>query len=177
MRIIAGNLKGRIFHDPPGHNAHPMSDKIRGALFNMLGDIEGLSFLDGFAGSGALSFEAVSRGAASAVAVEEKRGPYGAITKSTKELGLEKQVKAVNADVSSWSSHNSVKKFDVVLLDPPYNHLQMNLLPKLTRHAKKGGIVVTSWPGHELPLAFDDCKLIVDKKYGDAQLVFYRKLK
>jgi len=175
MRIIAGSLKGRIFHDPPGHHSHPMSDKARGALFNTLGDIECLSVLDAFAGSGALAFEAVSRGAKSAVAIEQKRPPFKAISDSIKDLGIAKQVKAVNADAGSWSSHNSDKKFDIVLLDPPYQHLQMNLLPKLTKHAKKGGIVVVSWPGHELPPAFDDCQLLTDKKYGDAQLVFYRK--
>ncbi len=175
MRIIAGSLKGRIFHDPPGHHSHPMSDKIRGALFNMLGDIEGLTVLDAFGGSGALALEAVSRGAKSAVTIEEKRAPYGAISKSIKELGVEKQVKAVNADAGSWSAHNHAKKFDVVLLDPPFGHPQFNLLDKLVGHAKKGAVVVVSWPGHELPPVFDTCKIITDKKYGDAQLVFYRK--
>jgi 16S rRNA (guanine966-N2)-methyltransferase len=177
MRIIAGTLKGRIFHDPPGHRSHPMSEKARGALFNALGDIEGLTVLDAMAGSGALAFEAISRGAKSAVAIEQKRAPYGAITKSIKDLGISKDVKAVNADASSWSSHNRSKKFDVVLLDPPYDHPQFDLLDKLVLHAKAGGIVVVSWPGHELPPAFDSCKIITDKKYGDAQLVFYRKSK
>lgn len=176
MRIIAGALKGRIFHDPPGHHSHPMSDKIRGALFNMLGDIEGLTVLDAMAGSGALSLEAMSRGAKSAIAIEEKRAPYKAISDSIKDLGLDKQIKAINADAGSWSSHNQTKKFDIVLLDPPYQRLQLNLLTKLTSHAQKSGIVVVSWPGHELPPAFDTCQLITDKKYGDAQLVFYRKM-
>ncbi len=177
MRIIAGTLKGRIFHDPPGHHSHPMSDKVRGALFNMLGDIEGLTVLDAMAGSGALSFEAVSRGAKSAVAIEQKRGPHKAITDSIKELKLGGQVKAINADAGSWSSHNQTKQFDIVLLDPPYQDLQINLLSKLTKHAKAGGLVVVSWPGHELPPAFDTCSIISDKKYGDSQLVFYRKNK
>ena len=177
MRIIAGELKGRIFHDPPGHHSHPMSDKVRGALFNMLGDIEDLTALDAFAGSGALAFEAISRGAKNTVAIEQKRAPYGAITRSIKELGLSGRVKAINADAGSWSSHNKTKKFDIVLLDPPYDHPQFNLLDKLVLHAKKGGTVVLSWPGKELPPAFDVCSLITDKNYGDAQLVFYRKTK
>lgn len=153
-----------------------MSDKIRGALFNMLGDIEGLTVLDAMAGSGALSFEAISRGAKDATAIEAKRAPFKAIDDSVKGLGLQKQIKAINADAGSWSSHNQAKKFDIVLLDPPYQDLQINLLAKLTNHAKKGGIVVVSWPGHELPPAFDTCQLITDKKYGDAQLIFYRKV-
>ena len=176
MRIIAGELKGRIFHDPHGHHSHPMSEKARGALFNALGDIEGLTVLDAMAGSGALAFEAVSRGAKSALAIEEKRQPFKTLAQSVKDLGVQKQVKAINADAGGWSSHNHDKKFDIVLLDPPYEHLQLKLLAKLTNHAKKGGIVVVSWPGHELPPAFDTCHLITDKKYGDAQLVFYRKI-
>ena len=153
-----------------------MSDKIRGALFNMLGDIEGLTVLDAFSGSGALALEAISRGAKSAVTIEQKRAPFGAITRSVKELGVAKQVKAVNADAASWSSHNRTTKFDIVLLDPPFGLPQFNLLDKLVLHAKPGGIVVVSWPGHELPPVFDVCKIITDKKYGDAQLVFYRKV-
>jgi 16S rRNA (guanine966-N2)-methyltransferase len=175
MRIIAGELKGRIFHDPPGHHSHPMSDKIRGALFNTLGDIEGLSILDAFGGSGAVAFEAVSRGAKSAVIIEQKRAPYGAIGRSIKELGVSKQIKAINADASSWSAHNKTSKFDIVVLDPPFGRPQFALLDKLVLHAKGGGVVVVSWPGHELPPAFDECKIISAKKYGDAQLVFYRK--
>ena len=66
--------------------------------------------------------------------------------------------------------------FDIVLLDPPFGLPQFNLLDKLVLHAKKGGVVVVSWPGHELPPVFDVCKIITDKKYGDAQLVFYRKV-
>lgn len=176
MRIIAGKLKGRIFHDPPGHHSHPMSEKARGALFNALGDIEDLTVLDAMAGSGSLAFEAISRGAKNAVAIEQKRAPYGAISRSIKDLDISKEVKAVNADAASWSGHNHDKKFDIVLLDPPYNHPQFDLLDRLVIHAKAGGIVVVSWPGHELPPAFDTCRIIADKKYGDAQLIFYRKM-
>jgi 16S rRNA (guanine966-N2)-methyltransferase len=153
-----------------------MSDKVRGALFNMLGDIDGLSVLDAMAGSGALSLEAVSRGAKNAVAIEQKGAPYRCIVRSIKDLSVENQVKAINADAGSWSTHNKDKQFDILLLDPPYQHLQINLLDKLTKHAKKDGVVVVSWPGHELPPAFDSCSIISDKKYGDSQLVFYRKI-
>jgi len=70
VRIIAGYLSGRQFNSPRSNRTHPMSDKARGGLFNSLGDISGLSLLDAFAGSGALSFEAISRGTASSVAVD-----------------------------------------------------------------------------------------------------------
>ena len=70
MRIIAGYLGGRQFNSPRSNRTHPMSDKARGGLFNALGDISGLTVLDAFAGSGALSFEAISRGAESVIAVD-----------------------------------------------------------------------------------------------------------
>ena len=72
MRVIAGRLGGRLFDSPHTRRTHPMSDKARGALFNMLGDIEGMHVLDPFAGTGALSFEAISRGAASALAIASR---------------------------------------------------------------------------------------------------------
>ena len=143
MRIITGTLKGRNIHDSHGHRTHPMSEKVRGALYNTLGDIEGLTFLDTFAGSGALSFEAISRGAKNVVAVEIEKGAHAKISQNINELKLDKQVKAVRANVAGWSIHNMEKKFDIVLLDPPYDDPQENLLQKLiARHVKKAGLAV-----------------------------------
>jgi len=178
MRIIAGSLGGRTFHEPRGHKTHPMSEKIRGALFNALGDIEGLTFLDAFAGSGALSFEAASRGASSVIAIEKDRASHSVIDRNIAELSLSEIVHAVRANAGGWSIHNMEKKFDVVLLAPPYDYLQENLLATLTkRHTKAGGLMVLDWPGKkELP-EFAKTKIIEKKNYGDAQLAFYRKIK
>lgn len=153
-----------------------MSEKARGALFNALGDIEGLTFLDAFAGSGALAFEAVSRGAKNVVAIEKDKAAHSVIAKNINELGLGNEVQAVRANSAGWSIHNMEKKFDVVILAPPYDNLQTNLLDTLTkRHVKKGGLLVLDWPGKIKPPDFDNTELVVDKNYGDIQLVFYRK--
>ena len=64
MKVVAGSRGGRNFASPHNNRTHPMSDKVRGALFNALGDLDGLSVLDAYAGSGACSLEAASRGAA-----------------------------------------------------------------------------------------------------------------
>lgn len=178
MRIVAGSLKGRQFNESRGHRARPMAEKIRGALFNVLGDIDGLTFLDAFAGSGALSFESASRGAKSVTAIEKDRAAHSVIDRNIKELGLGKLVRAANANVGGWSIHNMETRFNIVLLDPPYDDLQPNLLQRLTnRHVAKGGLVVLSWPGHreDLP-AFTGLEIVTRKDYGDAQLAFYRKL-
>src|SRR5665213_172068 len=100
MRIIAGSLGGRSFTSPRSNRTHPMSDKARGGLFNALGDIDDLTILDAFAGSGALSFEAISRGAASAVAVDIDKNAYQSIQENIVSLNLKDKVKAIRANVS-----------------------------------------------------------------------------
>ena len=176
MRIIAGTLGGRLFEAPKGHHTHPMSDKVRGAWFSVLGELDDLTVLDAFAGSGALSFEAISRGAASVTALENDRSAQAAIAKNIKALGVDKQVKLTRAAASAWSSTQEKARFDVVLCDPPYDDLQPNTLTTLTKHIKTDGILALSWPGNQEPPQFDGLVQIVQKHYGDAQLVFYQKI-
>lgn len=176
MRIIAGVLKGQQFQAPHGHKTHPMSDKVRGALFNVLGDIEGLTFLDAFAGSGALAFEAASRGAKSVVAIDKDTSAHKVIEQNVKDLHLQKIIKISKANTGGWSIHNMEKRFDIVILDPPYNDLQPGLLGRLVkRHVKKNGLAILSFPGRQDSLMFENTEVVATKDYGDAQLVFYRK--
>lgn len=176
MRVVAGKLGGRQFEAPAGHRTHPMSEKARGALFNALGDIEGLTILDAFAGSGALSFEALSRGAANALAVEMDKKAHSQILKNIRMLQIEdSKIKAVRANSSGWSDNNPNAEFDLVFAAPPYDDLQLKLLQKLTRHVKNSGVYVLDWPGNLTAPEFVGLKQIHQKKYGDAQLVFYRK--
>jgi 16S rRNA (guanine966-N2)-methyltransferase len=177
MRIIAGTLKNREFKSPHGHKTHPMSDKVRGSLFNVLGDIEGLTFLDAFTGSGALAVEAASRGAASVIAVDSDTSAHKTLDQNVKELDL-KNVKAIKANTGGWNIHNMEKRFDIVLLDPPYEDLQLNLLQKLIkRHVKPAGLAVLSFPGKQDAPEFEKTKIVSTKNHGDSQLVFYRKIK
>ena len=95
MRIIAGTLKGRIFAAPHTLRTHPMSDKARGALFNVLGDVEGMSVLDAFAGSGALGFEALSRGASHVTSIDKDRMAVKTIKNNAVELSVESRAKVI----------------------------------------------------------------------------------
>src|ERR1700733_7722884 len=97
MRIIAGKLGGRSFDSPGTDKTHPMSDKMRGALFNILGDVDDLIVLDAFGGSGALSLEAVSRGARSAIIMDSDRRAQQTIQENIQSLGLQDQIQLVNA--------------------------------------------------------------------------------
>jgi len=175
MRVIAGNLGGRQFDSPKGHRTHPMADRVRGGLFNSLGDISGLTVLDAFAGSGALSFEAVSRGAENAVAIDIDKSAYQALANNISKLGIKDRVMATQANVSSWSNNNEQLQFDLVFTAPPYDSLQLSVVQKLARHVKKGGLYVLDWPGNLEPPLIESLDQIKQLGYGDAQLVFYRK--
>src|SRR3989344_5907941 len=114
MRIIAGKLKGRLLHEPHGHRTHPMAEKVRGALFNVLGDIDGLTVLDAFAGSGALGLEAISRGAEHVTAIDLDKRAVSVVKENANTLDINEKIKITKANVSSWSDNNSRKKFDLV---------------------------------------------------------------
>lgn len=172
MRIIAGSLGGRIFPSPDSHRTHPMSDKMRGALFNMLGDVRGQSVLDPFAGSGALSFEAISRGARQALAIERDAAAGRAINEGITRLNLQGKVKLVKAPAGAWL-RTTQDSFDVLLLDPPYDNLQLALIRALTTRLNHGGVVGLSWPGKQEPPVLESFKLRSRHIYGDGQLCLY----
>ena len=173
MRVIAGRLGGRMFDSPRGHRTHPMSDKIRGALFNMLGDLGGLNVLDAYAGSGALSIEAISRGAVSSLAIDLDKAAFQAIQANLETLGLQEQVQVLRKNVATWSNNNIAQKFDVVVADPPYNDVNPAVIGRLTRHVKPGGVFILSWPGGYTTPQYTQLKQVSLKSYGDAQLAAY----
>lgn len=176
IRLISGTLGGRQIQTPSGHRTHPMSEKLRGAMFNILGDVSGLTVLDPFAGSGALSFEAISRGAARALMIDADILAQETIEQNQKLLGLKTQTRLIKGNANGWSSNNKAERFDLILCDPPYNHVQEDLVEKLARHLHDSGTFVLSWPAEiELP-RFKDLTVVAQKHYGTApQLVFYQK--
>lgn len=177
MRVIAGFLGGRSFASPGGHRTHPMSDKMRGAIFGVLGDIKGLNVLDAFAGSGALSIEAISRGAKHAIAIEVDKRAYSVIAANIETLGIGERVKAIRAYSGAWSTRHQDQLFDLIFADPPYNNPPYRDLDSLPRHLKDNGTLVLSWPGNEQPFKFEGLNIVQAKDYGDGQLVFYKKIR
>jgi len=176
MRVISGYLGGRTFASPHGHRTHPMSDKARGAIFSVLGDIKGLNVLDAFAGSGALSIEAISRGASHATAIDNDKRAHSVIEKNINELGLEDRIKAIRAYAGAWSTRHQDQLFDLIFVDPPYDNPPYRDLDSLPRHLKETGTLVLSWPGNQDPCKFKGLAVVQNKNYGDAQLVFYQKI-
>jgi 16S rRNA (guanine966-N2)-methyltransferase len=119
MRIIAGKWRGRTIEAPPGRGTRPTADRVRETLFSMLasrlGSFEDLRIADVFAGSGALGFEALSRGARSATFVENDSAAVAAIRRSAEKLGCAVQVLAGSAFALPRA-----EPFDLVFADPPY---------------------------------------------------------
>jgi len=176
MRIISGSLGGREFKSPAGHRTHPMSDKIRGAVFNMLGDITGLTVLDAFAGSGALSLEAISRGAAHATAIDIDKSACSTIHQNIAQLDIQDKVKVSCANCVRWSLKNQAKRFDLIICDPPYDKVHIAVIQKLSRLLADNALLVLSWPGHLPTPDIDGLTHVQGKHYNDAQLIFYRKM-
>jgi 16S rRNA (guanine966-N2)-methyltransferase len=125
VRIIAGEYRGRRIKVPSRPGLRPTPDRVRETLFNWLGQtLEGLRCLDLFAGSGALGFEAASRGAARVVMVENDRAAFSALEAARERIGA-RAVELVHGDALRYLGQ-SRERFDVVFLDPPF---RQNALP------------------------------------------------
>lgn len=177
MRVIAGALKGREFRSPRRFTTHPMGDKIRGALFSRLGDIEGLTVFDPYGGSGALSFEALSRGATHATIIELDKSAYRTIKDNIITLGLTEQIEPLQAHCVRWSKRNPSRQYDLVLCDPPYDQVLLRDIEQLASHTRIGGVLVLSWPEHLGVEALEGFDLLKQSVYAGARLAFYRKIR
>lgn len=175
MRIVSGTLSGRIIQDTHGNKTHPMSEKIRGALFNALGDIIGLKILDAFSGTGAVAIEAVSRGASLVQAIDIDKEAGRCIQKNIKDLSLMDKIKFSQANIGTWLDNNQNVEFDVIVADPPHDDIKVNMLQKIANFVKIGGLIVYCLPAN-LDFKLDDSTFtkLATKDYGDAKLEFYR---
>ncbi|MCA9348746.1 RsmD family RNA methyltransferase [Candidatus Saccharibacteria bacterium] len=176
MRIIGGKLKSRIFKAPPGKRTHPMGEKPRGAIFNALGDLTGMTVLDAYAGSGALSFEAISRGASSATALDIDKKAYITLTENILLLGLEKEVHASRANCSTWVKNNQDLSYDIVFADPPYYDLNPKHIEELATAVKSEGLLVISHGAFYRPNFNEQgWQLLSHKQYANANISIYKK--
>lgn len=141
VRIIGGIWRGRKIPFPDRTEVRPTPDRIRETLFNWLGqDLSGKTCLDLFAGSGALGFEAASRGSRQVVMVDSDKTVFQALQKNKERLGSE-QVKLVMKCAQSFLVADT-EQFNIIFLDPPYRlNLIPKLLPILPQHLAEDGIV------------------------------------
>lgn len=178
MRIITGKNKGKRINMPSG--IRPTQNKVRKALFDILGDINGLSFLDLFAGSGAVGLEALSRGAKEAVLVEDNRACISAVKKNIQSLNFAAcSLYPFDAQKAILAMHKQAHKFDIIFMDPPYYHeLAKKTLQTIDAYdilAPNGFVVIQHFNKEKLPEAQGDLILFKQSNYGDTILSFYRK--
>lgn len=120
MRVITGSARGRRLKELVGYETRPTTDRVKEGMFNIIQfDIEGRKVLDLFAGTGQLGIEALSRGAAAAVFVEQRRDAAALIRENLKLTGLEGRGQVVCGDAASFLAPTG-GKFDLIFMDPPY---------------------------------------------------------
>ncbi len=177
MRITGGRLGGRKLGAPPkgSLDVRPTSDRARETLFAVLGDVSDLSVLDLFCGTGALAFEAISRGADSAVLVD--RAPALA-RRNAEQLGIANRCEAVRSDAIRYLERSD-DRFGLVFCDPPYK-LADRLGPQLAKHlpphlAKYARLVVESSARSPLEIDLPKLELADERRVGEALIRIYRK--
>jgi 16S rRNA (guanine(966)-N(2))-methyltransferase RsmD len=177
MRVVAGRFGGRRLKAPPGAHTRPTSDRVREALFSILGPLAGERVLDLFAGSGALGIEALSRGAAEVTFVELAPTAVAAIEDNLRALGLDARIERREALAYLAPSGAAPRPgpFDLVFADPPYScapglaaRLSRLLPPVLAPDAR---IVTES--DHRAPLELA-LPLITERRYGDTRVAVHR---
>ena len=171
---MAGELRGRRLTAPPGRDIRPTADRVREALFSILGDLTGLRVLDLFAGSGALGIEALSRGASEAVFVDRSRRAVAAVRGNLAVLALEARVHRRDA-LTFLAAGEDRSMFDIAFLDPPYDWADRLATPlaeclpaRLTHDAR---IVTESNKRRPLLMPFP---LVRERTYGDTRIAVYR---
>jgi len=178
MRIIGGKYKGRQL--AAVISIRPTQNKVRKALFDILGDIEGLSFLELCAGSGAVGFEALSRGARELVLVESGRQSLFAIKKNMESLKLEScYIYPKQAEEAITALRKDKRIFDIIFLDPPYyDGLAKKILQMLGAYdilAPNGFVAIQHFKKDELPEKAGGLELVKESRYGDTMLSLYKK--
>jgi 16S rRNA (guanine966-N2)-methyltransferase len=179
MRVIAGRLGGRRLHAPRGRaTTRPTSDRVREALFSMLGDIQGGVGLDLFAGTGALGIEALSRGAERVVFVERDRAAVRALRANLEALGLaspEAELRVGDALAALRAARGARETYDLVFVDPPYGQTGelvgelSALLPAVLAPGARVVVESDRRAPAELPLA-----VAQRKRYGDTTITIHR---
>jgi 16S rRNA (guanine966-N2)-methyltransferase len=163
VRVVAGELGGRRLAAPRGVAVRPTSDRVREALFSILGDVTGLAVLDLFAGTGALAIEAISRGAARATLVDRDPGPARA---NVEALAIGGRCRIVGEDAARFLDRDD-GQYDLVLCDPPYRlarRLISTLDTSLATVLAPGARVVVESSGEDVVgLAMP---LVDERRYG-----------
>ncbi|WP_434053319.1 MAG: 16S rRNA (guanine(966)-N(2))-methyltransferase RsmD [Roseibium sp.] len=180
MRIVAGRFRGKSLATPRSHGTRPTSDRLRETIFNILAhglafDVDGARVLDLFAGTGALGFEAISRGARHCTFIEEGAEARGVIRTNMENLGLNGVAKIFRRDATRLGAAGTIDPFNLVFADPPYGK---GLGELAFASAARGGWLApgalcileeTAAAAPELPAGFSETDR---RQAGESQVIF-----
>jgi 16S rRNA (guanine(966)-N(2))-methyltransferase RsmD len=182
MRVIGGLARGRRILAPRGRGTRPTSDYLREVLFDLLAQqVEGRTFLDLYAGTGAVGIEALSRGAAVAVFVEHNRSALTMLYRNLETSGFRNQAEIVPMEVLRYlrrSAYGS-RQFDLIFLDPPYLHTDAGVAIGLiasTGILTPTGMTILERSVKAIPIPIPvGLTLIREVRHGDSALQLYRQ--
>lgn len=189
IRIISGLFKNHKISAPNSRQTHPMSERIRNAIFNNVqAEIVGSEVLDAFAGTGAIGLEAISRGAKKVVFIEKNRLAQKILAENLKIIEKNPQageVKLIRAGVAGWLNSTQAQfddgeleelpTFDVIFTDPPYYDPQLPTISQLSNRVRSGGLLVLSQPKELEDWLGEGLELISKKTYSAAKILIFRK--
>lgn len=178
MRIISGIRRGHKLFEFEGDDVRPTTDRVKESVFNIIQTfIPDAVCLDMFAGSGALSFEAISRGAKKAVCLDKDKRSIDIIKKNANSLGFSDYCEIINTSCFDYMER-SKEKFDVIFLDPPYNKNFIEpVLEGIVKNnlLNEDGIVVLESDGTDFHDDFDGLEMYRQRKYGRTYITVYKK--
>ena len=151
-----------------------MSDKVRQALFNILGPLDGLMVLDAYAGSGAVGFEVLSRGAAQVESIEANRAVARVLEQNRQRLGLDWGHTLVVSTVESWLARPARTNYDLIIATPPYAAVDPDIAHRLGQRLKAGGLLVWEQASRTPTFELKSLRLRQSRVYGDTTLNFYQ---
>ena len=182
MRIIGGEYKSRSIAMPRGVEMRPTQDKVREALFNILGDINGKKTLELFAGSGAFGIEAISRGAESVTFVDNNFRCIQTIKSNLKSLGVpDSKHNIIRADALKFPAKlaHSREKYDIIFMDPPYyRDMAKKCLINVDAYdivAPVGLVLVEHFKKDALDAELERFVFVDERRYGDTVITILRK--
>jgi 16S rRNA (guanine(966)-N(2))-methyltransferase RsmD len=181
MRVIAGKAKGRHLKLVPGNSTRPIMDRVKEALFNILGeDVRGAAFLDLYAGTGSVGIEALSRGAEHAVFVETAGAAINTIKENLKSTKLEESAQIVRQDVRDYLKQPAHEAFEYIYIAPPqYQNLWQETLLLLDSHPEylqpDGIAIVQIDPQEKQEVSLKVLTPVDERRYGNTLLWFFER--
>lgn len=178
MRVISGSARSIPLLSRDGLDTRPTADRVKEAIFNIIQfEVEGRRVLDLFGGSGQLAIEALSRGAAGAVIVDQSKDSVSIIKQNLEKTGLKDRAETVCADYMEYLNR-AKGKFDLIFLDPPYREKFLeNALKRISEIdiLKSGGIIICERPADKLlPDDYALFSRVKDYRYGKTGITVYR---